>query len=372
MQHPIRALSFALVVAACLGFAGEVRSATFELQTEPHVQYFWKGLGSEIGSEPMLMMRDGPDVIGYGYSVSPHAVTAEGWALAGTGGAQYSVGAPLGPALIARIVAGQGEQDGDPVTVYVHYKARIRNALAFTNAQAVVANGATELYRENLNIVSGDFLPNPEPFEVKIGESVSLINIGTASFSQSHPSVSVDTLLQVSFCESGPPTPPIAGEGACDNGLDDDGDGLFDLEDPGCEGELDETEYSADLPCDDGIDNDGDCLIDFGGGDPGCRSAFSSTESPKCQDGTDNDADLRIDFDGGQSLFGECSAGVCPAKVSDIDGDGEADPDPQCSAAWLGREAPPPPAGCGLGGEIAIAVSALWWTRQRRRVKRGG
>ena len=56
---------------------------------------------------------------------------------------------------------------------------------------------------------------------------------------------------------------------ACQNGVDDDGDGGTDLDDVGCAGAGDLDERDPLLPCDDGADNDGDGLADF----PGDRSA---------------------------------------------------------------------------------------------------
>jgi hypothetical protein len=47
--------------------------------------------------------------------------------------------------------------------------------------------------------------------------------------------------------------------------------------------------------CNDGADNDGDGLVDFPA-DPGCRKAGDDTEQLDCQDGVDNDGDGAIDF----------------------------------------------------------------------------
>ena len=66
----------------------------------------------------------------------------------------------------------------------------------------------------------------------------------------------------------------IVAEPACDNGVDDDGDGFCDTVtgtctdgstpgDPGCDDWDDPFETSDALPCDDGFDNDGDELIDY-------------------------------------------------------------------------------------------------------------
>ncbi len=72
------------------------------------------------------------------------------------------------------------------------------------------------------------------------------------------------------------------GDAACDNGIDDDGDGGVDRDawdqDYGCSSPTDESEYGAGQ-CDDGIDNDGDGLVDHrpdGSGDPQCYGIWSS------------------------------------------------------------------------------------------------
>jgi hypothetical protein len=67
--------------------------------------------------------------------------------------------------------------------------------------------------------------------------------------------------------------------------------------DPGCDSPDDLGEHAPTLPCDDGIDNDGDGLPDFPE-DPGCAWQGGSTESPECNDGVDNDGDGGIDSDG--------------------------------------------------------------------------
>ena len=64
---------------------------------------------------------------------------------------------------------------------------------------------------------------------------------------------------------------------ACGNGEDDDGDGLFDTDDPGCPVALAEPE---DPSCDDGEDNDANGLTDFD--DPKCSLAFPYGERPPC------------------------------------------------------------------------------------------
>ena len=108
----------------------------------------------------------------------------------------------------------------------------------------------------------------------------------------------------------------------CNDGIDNDGDGKTDLQDPGCASATDNTE-SPDQPtappqCNDGKDNDNDGKIDFGTGannDPGCESATDNTESPdqptappQCNDGKDNDNDGKIDFGTGANNDPGCDS----------------------------------------------------------------
>ena len=69
----------------------------------------------------------------------------------------------------------------------------------------------------------------------------------------------------------------------CSDGIDNDGDGLIDMEDPDCTSEDDNTESGTSGPgpftvyaCSDGIDNDGDGKIDLQ--DPGCSDALDNSE----------------------------------------------------------------------------------------------
>ena len=148
----------------------------------------------------------------------------------------------------------------------------------------------------------------------------------------------------------------------CDDGLDNDGDGLIDIADDGCADADDRSENGAETQCDDGVDNDGDGAIDER--DLGCREP-GGREDPACQDGLDNDGDGLIDFDGGQSIIGICGT-VCPAGVSDPDGDGVANPDPQCiGKPWKNREAKR--SSCGFGVELAFLLGPVMWLHRRRR-----
>jgi uncharacterized repeat protein (TIGR01451 family) len=109
----------------------------------------------------------------------------------------------------------------------------------------------------------------------------------------------------------------------CADGIDNDGDGVSDFNDPGCYtgGTYNPNDNDERNQCSDGIDNDNDGVADFN--DPGCytngtynpqdndetnavqssSSSMSSTSSssssvaqPQCSDGVDNDHDGRTDI----------------------------------------------------------------------------
>jgi len=94
----------------------------------------------------------------------------------------------------------------------------------------------------------------------------------------------------------------------CNDGLDNDGDGVIDLADPGCSDVNDHTEDPETTECQDGEDNDGDGLIDSG--DPACHAGGifeglylpthnnEASATTQCQDGIDNDNDGVCDFNG--------------------------------------------------------------------------
>ena len=84
----------------------------------------------------------------------------------------------------------------------------------------------------------------------------------------------------------------------CDDGLDDDGDGLTDYPaDPGCSSPTDTSERELTLACDNGLDDDGDGTIDLG--DAGCTDPADTSERGavmQCDNGIDDDSDLLFDF----------------------------------------------------------------------------
>ncbi len=130
---------------------------------------------------------------------------------------------------------------------------------------------------------------------------------------------------------------------ACNDGVDNDGDGTVDAEDFGCETDKDEDETDPVTACNDGVDNDGDTKVDFGG-DLGCESPVDNDEgnAPECQDFIDNDGDVKVDypFDPGcETEFDDTEADpATPPACSngtDDDGDGTMDypGDPGCRSA---------------------------------------
>jgi cysteine-rich repeat protein len=147
---------------------------------------------------------------------------------------------------------------------------------------------------------------------------------------------------------------------ACQNGIDDDGDGRTDLADQGCLSASDTSERHPTRRCDNGRDDDGDGKLDFAlaplaafDGDLGCASEGGTTEEPACQNGRDDDGDGLVDFDGGASL------GLA------------SPPDPYCTSLTAAQEAPPqPPPGCGLGPELLALLPLLEGLRRRRATPR--
>ncbi len=130
----------------------------------------------------------------------------------------------------------------------------------------------------------------------------------------------------------------------CTDGLDNDGDGLVDLEDPACvlrlHGDRDKrrlligNDESLDPPCSDELDNDGDGLVDDA--DPQCddNTGENGGASP-CADGADNDGDGLVDLeDPGCAGDPTHLTEVLPMCQDGLDNDGDGlvdDADPECA-----------------------------------------
>lgn len=93
----------------------------------------------------------------------------------------------------------------------------------------------------------------------------------------------------------------------CSDGLDNDGDGWTDHEDPGCEGPDDDSEDpDRPGPCEDGVDNDADERVDAE--DPDCGphgvSEFPLVPWPACANGRDDDGDGLADWPADPDCYG--------------------------------------------------------------------
>lgn len=151
-----------------------------------------------------------------------------------------------------------------------------------------------------------------------------------------------------------PPLPPAQ----CQNGIDDDGDGLVDLNDPGCVSSGDDSEFNQRPPpppppppqCQDGLDNDNDGFIDLN--DPGCSDSADIDETnggggtppvAQCQDGIDNDNDGLVDMaDPG------CSGSTDNNETDSVGGGGGP------PGGGSSPSTPPPTNSGGGGGPIGL------------------
>jgi hypothetical protein len=281
--------------------------------------------------------------------------------------ARYDSSLPLVAPLGIEIDFGPYEFDARPDTALDRYSTRVRDSMAFGDMvilEAIATPGAITLAPptgfDTLELVkiSVEFLPPFDPHE-----PMEDLFSGTAipdefwTFAWPNTRILVDVFDPAENRDGRAilniVTVARAGGGACQDGLDNDGDGLVDLSDPGCEDANDLSEHSPLLVCDDGVDNETgfpDDLADFPA-DPGCRNATWWTEEPRCQDGVNNDGRAGVDFDGGASVHG------APVDVADPDCVGKP---------WKNRERRST-GGCGLGVERGLVALPLLWLRRRRR-----
>jgi hypothetical protein len=251
------------------------------------------------------------------------------------------------PACVSSAISVSATDDGDRIA-------------SFSNAAAFLS-----LWAPGVSIRAPFF--GSSGFTNASGTSMATPHVAGAwaTLRQGAPSASIDEIL-TALQNTGVAIPDVYAETSririaqalitllpiCSNSLDDDGDGLIDLEDPGCDDEDDPSEKAPDLACDDGEDNDGDGWVDFPE-DPGCISPASTLEDPQCQDGVDNDGDGMIDYDAGLSANGSADP---------------AGPDLQCEGyPYRISEAP---SSCGLGVELAFLLPPLFWMVARRRLRK--
>ncbi|MBN2723243.1 MAG: hypothetical protein JXR95_04135 [Deltaproteobacteria bacterium] len=130
----------------------------------------------------------------------------------------------------------------------------------------------------------------------------------------------------------------------CDNGTDDDGDFLIDCADPGCIGRLNgDGVYceTVEVTCNDGGDNDGDGLDDCD--DPDCFNSLLCQNVENCSNNMDDDGDNLVDCDDP-----DCETNIACQTASEncsnnIDDDGDYlidcdDPDCTGNASCPGTE----------------------------------
>ncbi len=180
----------------------------------------------------------------------------------------------------------------------------------------------------------------------------------------SNPFRALSTLVSVGALVFALGCAGTGGDNNCNDGIDNDGDGLIDDADPGCELNGDLEAPDPDFPeCSDRIDNDGDGDTDFPA-DQGCDTPEDNKEYndpvPQCKDGIDNDGDGNIDYPSDPGCFvsldndesDDCPSGLqCPkcANGVDDDDDGVTDypDDPGCDRASDNDEFNADPSICG-------------------------
>jgi hypothetical protein len=139
---------------------------------------------------------------------------------------------------------------------------------------------------------------------------------------------------------------------ACADGIDNDGDGVADANDPGCWNDINvpgsynpalENEGRATTQCQDGVDNDRDGALD--GNDFSCSSRTDNDEAnprSQCQDGLDNDADGLVDLaDQGCASAQDNVEGDGTSQCQDgIDNDRDGVMDRNDPGCWTDRNNP--------------------------------
>lgn len=90
------------------------------------------------------------------------------------------------------------------------------------------------------------------------------------------------------FCKDDPSCQTVSAYEICGNGIDDDGDGLIDCKDSDCSQDASCKAASVEI-CDNGIDDDGDGLIDCKDSD--CSESCVSAAAEICGNGIDDDGD---------------------------------------------------------------------------------
>lgn len=133
-------------------------------------------------------------------------------------------------------------------------------------------------------------------------------------------------------CDGRPGCIPEVLSEDCNNGMDDDGDGRVDCDDDDCAGaDVCAVGPTTETNCTDNRDNDGDGLIDCR--DPDCARATACQPPPSgeiCDNGRDDDGDGRADCNDRDCIDHPSCNETCDNGVDD-DRDGRIDcQDPDC------------------------------------------
>jgi hypothetical protein len=152
------------------------------------------------------------------------------------------------------------------------------------------------------NLVSADSPPPIDEYRGLAGEIICRVFTGLNEHGDPFPTLVFDG----GDCVN-PPGAPVQ----CIDGIDNDGDGLTDGDDPGCSNTDDNNEFNEPTPapaCSNGVDDDEDGFTD--GNDPNCHTDGDPTnpdsfnpdgdeegELPACWNGADDDGDGLVDTD---------------------------------------------------------------------------
>jgi hypothetical protein len=218
-------------------------------------------------------------------------------------------------------------------------------------------------------VLSVNELPFQAQFLVPLGEATIMV---VARDVNEQPVCSGTTNVVVGSGQNGVTVFCFSEIRRCNDGTDNDGDGLIDCEDPDCEGLSCNIENDAFIclnaecvlptptptptptpiptpppaeDCNDGIDNDGDSFIDCSDADCSTNPDCTETGVPECSDTEDNDGDDLVDcadpdckgVDVGDGKVCQIPEESC-ADFFDNDGDALADcADPDCEGVFVGE-----------------------------------
>jgi|GEM_PF-949707 len=144
----------------------------------------------------------------------------------------------------------------------------------------------------------------------------------------------------------------------CNDGIDNDGDGLVDLQDPGCASAEDNDETNDPPPatqCSDGVDNDGDGLIDLK--DPGCENALDNNETNTACGEVAKKTDIRDDWGDGFCADVTVTNNTCAPVVWQVSVTVDGTVDNLWNGKYTGGNGTIQVQGDGWNSELAVGQS---------------